>query len=85
MTTKSSGPDLPTLEIQDITPMFTEALWRKYELELTGFFLGLIVVLFAGIALKFSLTAVGVIFILLGTVVSVFSFIGIVYKWTEET
>lgn len=84
MATKSSGPDLPTLEKQAVAPFFTEALWRKYELELTGFFLGLVIVLLAGVALKFSLTAAGVIFTLFGAVVSVISFIGIIFKWAEE-
>lgn len=84
MATRSSGPDLQTLE-KLITPsFFTEKLWRKYELELTGFISGLLIILMAGILLKFTFVPTGVIFTIIGLIVSVLSFVGIIFKWAEE-
>lgn len=84
MATKSSGPDLPTLEKQASPSIFTEALWRKYELELTGFVVGLIIVFLSGFGIKFGFTGSGVILMVIGIIVTALGLLGIVFKWVEE-
>jgi hypothetical protein len=68
---------------KDVPQATNENIWLKYEVEITGFIGGLLIVFFGGGALKLNFVSAGVIFSILGLVVSVLSIVAFCIKYEK--